>query len=247
MVDLAADDLRRALDFVGALYEDIDDVAIASETLAILGDLVGCDLVSATSMDHTDRRVLESTIDRTERESLLDRQGFAEAVSEHPGFGAYRSGALRLGTSVALTDLAAPSVLRRFQFYVDFYRPEGTADQLVCAIRSTGRLGTVITFNRDRYGFSDRDRAVVDLIAPHVSSALAVRERIAALRAPDVDLADCTPREREVIALVASGATDREVARALSISPRTVHKHLERIYRKFDVTSRTSLIARLTS
>jgi DNA-binding CsgD family transcriptional regulator len=51
-----------------------------------------------------------------------------------------------------------------------------------------------------------------------------------------------TPRERQVVAQVESGSTDREIARSLQISPRTVHKHLEQIYRKLGLRSRVSLI-----
>ncbi len=54
-----------------------------------------------------------------------------------------------------------------------------------------------------------------------------------------------TPRERQVAAHVTAGATDREIARSLSISPRTVHKHLQQIYRKLDLTNRTGLIVLL--
>jgi len=54
-----------------------------------------------------------------------------------------------------------------------------------------------------------------------------------------------TPRERQVAAHVTAGATDREIARSLAISPRTVHKHLQQIYRKLDLTNRTGLIVLL--
>jgi DNA-binding CsgD family transcriptional regulator len=50
-----------------------------------------------------------------------------------------------------------------------------------------------------------------------------------------------TPRERQVAVRVADGATDREIARDFGISARTVHKHLEQIYRKLDLTNRASL------
>jgi DNA-binding CsgD family transcriptional regulator len=44
---------------------------------------------------------------------------------------------------------------------------------------------------------------------------------------------------------VANGLTDREIARSLTISPRTVHKHLENVYRKLGAGNRTSLVAML--
>jgi DNA-binding CsgD family transcriptional regulator len=41
------------------------------------------------------------------------------------------------------------------------------------------------------------------------------------------------------------GVTDQEIARSLAISPRTVHKHLESIYRKLGIGNRASLISLL--
>lgn len=49
-----------------------------------------------------------------------------------------------------------------------------------------------------------------------------------------------TRREAEVLRLVASGLTDAQVAGKLVISPRTVHTHLNSIYSKLGVTSRSA-------
>jgi DNA-binding NarL/FixJ family response regulator len=49
-------------------------------------------------------------------------------------------------------------------------------------------------------------------------------------------------REREVLEGVRRGMTDAEIAAALVVSPRTVNKHLERIYRKLGVHNRTSAV-----
>lgn len=52
-----------------------------------------------------------------------------------------------------------------------------------------------------------------------------------------------TKREREVLRLVAEGHTDREVAEALVISPRTVNRHLSNIFVKLDVPGRAAAVA----
>ncbi|WP_310961945.1 AAA family ATPase [Nocardioides terrisoli] len=54
---------------------------------------------------------------------------------------------------------------------------------------------------------------------------------------------ELTPAEQQVARLVARGASNREVAAALSISPRTVEVHLGRIYRKLGIRSRAQLAA----
>ena len=52
-----------------------------------------------------------------------------------------------------------------------------------------------------------------------------------------------TRREREVVDLVAAGASNTQVATALAISPSTVRKHLEHAYEKLNVSSRTAAAA----
>jgi ATP/maltotriose-dependent transcriptional regulator MalT len=49
-----------------------------------------------------------------------------------------------------------------------------------------------------------------------------------------------TPREVEILRLVALGWTDTQVAEKLIISPRTVQGHLRSVYNKIDVTSRSA-------
>ena len=49
-----------------------------------------------------------------------------------------------------------------------------------------------------------------------------------------------TPRERDVLRLVADGLTDVAIADRLFISPRTVSQHLRSIYGKLDVSSRAA-------
>jgi len=58
--------------------------------------------------------------------------------------------------------------------------------------------------------------------------------------APSRDLA-LTPSERRVAELAASGMTNRDVAAALFISPKTVDANLGRIYRKLGIKTRAEL------
>jgi DNA-binding CsgD family transcriptional regulator len=52
-----------------------------------------------------------------------------------------------------------------------------------------------------------------------------------------------TQREAEVMSWIAKGKTNREIGQILSLSPRTVNKHLEQIFRKLAVDNRTSAAA----
>ena len=52
---------------------------------------------------------------------------------------------------------------------------------------------------------------------------------------------ELTPQELEIARIVAAGATNREAATALYLSPKTIETHLGRVYRKLHVRSRTEL------
>lgn len=56
-----------------------------------------------------------------------------------------------------------------------------------------------------------------------------------------------TERERQIVALVASGLSNRQVANQLQISEWTVSAHLRRIFIKLNVDNRTAMIYRCTS
>jgi two-component system, NarL family, response regulator DegU len=51
-----------------------------------------------------------------------------------------------------------------------------------------------------------------------------------------------TPREQEILELVAEGKANREVAERLNISARTAQKHLENLFKKLHVHDRTELV-----
>jgi DNA-binding CsgD family transcriptional regulator len=54
-----------------------------------------------------------------------------------------------------------------------------------------------------------------------------------------------TPRQREILALVGDGVTDMQIAERLGIAPATVRKHLEQIYERLEVHTRTAAAAAL--
>lgn len=58
-------------------------------------------------------------------------------------------------------------------------------------------------------------------------------------RTPSTD--HLTPQELQVALLVAEGATNREAAAALLVTPKTIELHLGHIYRKLGVPTRSAL------
>ncbi len=77
------------------------------------------------------------------------------------------------------------------------------------------------------------------LDADAVACVLAAAGRRAA-PAPRQWPAGLTDREVEVLRLVARGKTNRQVAELLVVSPKTVGRHVENLYRKLGVSSRAA-------
>jgi two-component system response regulator DesR len=63
-------------------------------------------------------------------------------------------------------------------------------------------------------------------------------------RQPEPAASTLTEREREVLSLIGSGATNREIAGSLHLSPHTVKEHTSTLYRKLDVRNRAEAVQR---
>jgi two-component system nitrate/nitrite response regulator NarL len=72
-------------------------------------------------------------------------------------------------------------------------------------------------------------------------------QRAAAEKSPiNEKLSSLTPREKEIVRLIVSGATNKQVAAELDISERTVKGHLSNIFQKLGVTDRLKLVLYVT-
>lgn len=93
----------------------------------------------------------------------------------------------------------------------------------------------------------DDESAVADLVAAHKSfadlGALPAEEQTAALLGKEPAPGGLSPREVEVLRLVASGMSNSEIATQLVLSEKTVARHLSSIFTKLDVRSRTAAAA----
>lgn len=106
--------------------------------------------------------------------------------------------------------------------------PAAAEREATAALRKLQELGATLAAER----------------AQAVLGAIAVAARARATRKGGS--AALTDREREVLALIARGLSDREVAAALVLSEHTVHRHVSNILRKLGVPSRTAAVAQAT-
>jgi DNA-binding CsgD family transcriptional regulator len=93
----------------------------------------------------------------------------------------------------------------------------------------------------------DEDTAVLELetatSAFEQLGALPDLARVEAMTGRAEDTHGLTPRELEVLRLVAAGKTNREIAAALVVSEHTVARHVQNIFTKLRVSSRTAATA----
>jgi DNA-binding CsgD family transcriptional regulator len=87
--------------------------------------------------------------------------------------------------------------------------------------------------------FSEREKAMLALARPHIAELHTRRDR--ELRGEP----HLTPRQWEVLRRVATGAGNTQIARALGLSEATVRKHLENVFVRLGVQSRTEAVARV--
>jgi len=89
------------------------------------------------------------------------------------------------------------------------------------------------------------DAALDPAVQSHVVTALAGNGEhpIAASPSPELELPDdLTPREAEVLALIAEGLTNSEIAERLVVSPTTVKSHINHLFAKAGLRDRTQAV-----
>jgi len=149
---------------------------------------------------------------------------------------------------IAVSDVMSKRASERVELYQHTLRTLGFADTgklflppEVPKARSHPGAGDArfFFFDRRRWGLASRERALLDLLRPHLTLH---REK---WRPPRPGLQSLTPREREILEAVSNGETNAQIAKRLWISPHTVRAHLEHIFEKLNVKTRTEAAARL--
>jgi FixJ family two-component response regulator len=86
------------------------------------------------------------------------------------------------------------------------------------------------------------DEALLEALQGAVRQHVKSRERLSAGREARERYAQLSAREREVLGLIVAGLTNKEIARALTLSPRTVETHRANLFEKLEATSLAQLI-----
>jgi DNA-binding CsgD family transcriptional regulator len=262
MTELAEADLRRALTLVG----DLAAAPVARDYYELgiegIADLIG---TTGVAFNHWrfEREAVRVVTYVGLTEDRVKRGADLRTMARRLPWLRPRPDHLVGGTVLSLSDFVHPRRLAQTEAYDVFYRPLKINYQLGLSVPVPQHCAGGFLIDRDDRDFSQYERALCAVVAPHLAGIyrnLVARERLIArvhklegvLRegslAPSLDevapVLDLTPRELEVLDLVARGLTNPQIGTRLYISPRTVQKHLDNVYGKLDVRSRTAAATR---
>jgi len=162
--------------------------------------------------------------------------------------------AARTRPDVILMDIRMPGIdgLEAARQILDAHRPRPRIimlttfdlDEYVYAALSAGASGFLLKDTApERLAAAVRLVAEGDaLLAPTITRRLVERYAAPASEEPGAMLADLTPRELDVLKLIAAGLSNQEIAQKLYLSEATVKTHVSRILGKLDLRDRVQAV-----
>lgn len=120
-------------------------------------------------------------------------------------------------------------------------------DELLLAYPHGGPGGSlrILAGREEGRPFGERELVLMELLLPHLKPLLAasLEHEVAPELRVVPERRPLTERQREILRLVATGMSNRQVGRQLGLSENTVRKHLENAYARVGAQSRTEAIA----
>lgn len=171
MTQLPARDLHAALAFVDEAHCFADLESFRSGILPGLEKLVPCDLVGYNEVDPGGENALVVTHPDPPLE--FAGEALSRLAHQHPLIMAQAGGDDR---TYKVSDFLSSREFHALELYDDLYRHLEAEDQIAFGLPGPMVIG--IAMNRDRRSFGERDRALLELLRPHLAHAHArLRER----------------------------------------------------------------------
>jgi DNA-binding CsgD family transcriptional regulator len=217
-VRVSEPDLRALLSVVSGDRGDPPAQGLPPSMLADLAGLIRCDILAFSGMDSS-RKV--AWFDQSF--PLGDSNDNAWVFWKHywtceSCCYADRTGDLR--TVTKRSDFFSTRQWLATGIYADYFRPCGSVHSIMVCLPA------------------ERDRALLTLLRPHLYQAYLDAERRRR------GIPQLTRRQWELLRLVAAGHTNAQIARRLGLSEGTVRTHLQNIYGRLQVSSRTAAVTR---
>ena len=170
-------------------------------------------------------RLATAAVDQAREHGLLEAREVGEVHTAH-GVALAAHGR----REEALPALEQGVFLRRL-----WGQPLDLADGLIALATATAGVG-------DRERAAALFRETEELLAGCPDAGVLPERLAAAMGAPATAGAELSEREREVLALLSRGLSEREIGRELFLSFNTVHSHVKSLYRKLGVSSRAEAV-----
>ncbi|HEX2850107.1 MAG TPA: helix-turn-helix transcriptional regulator [Acidimicrobiales bacterium] len=241
-----ADDLQAVLAVIDAARDsDPPPAGLPDGVLRQLDALIRCDAVSYFEFDIAECAAsFNQVCVDGEVTTVLDDPGGATGSPffEHYWNTLSCSYPSRTGDDRTVTmqsDFYSQRQWRSTAMYNDCFRDLGYHYEVMCCLPTQGtRARRVLFFRSGEVDFTESDRLLLSLLRPHLGelSGDLLHARGAA---PNL-----TPRQWQLLTLVAAGHTNAEIAARLYLSANTVRTHLENIFERLQVTTRTAAVAR---
>ena len=233
-------EVREAFALIDVAYSADGPEPFAEGVVEALARLVPGEIVGYNERELVSHRLL------TAREApSVDAPGeVAEAVSmfcgEYPLSMLKRRSETR---ALKISDFVSSRELHRLHYYNHALRPLGIEYQMRLWLSAPPGVARYFYVSRRQADgdFTEGDRDLLELLRPFLDT---LRERFDAQAAHETNGSGLTDREAEILAWVARGKTNREIAGLLVLSPHTVRKHLEHAFKKLRVHTRTAAVAR---
>jgi DNA-binding CsgD family transcriptional regulator len=258
MIRLGHQDFALVAEFLRELYAQTDVDQLPATLLAGLARLIPCEHLAFNEVNGQTNE-LKLVLQPFVRRIFELAPVIEPLLPHHPLLAYYREVPDR--RAYQFSDFLSARQFRQTDIYQDFYRHIDTEHQLALFLSERGAASDIcIAINRKRREFSERDRTLLDVLRPHFIQARANAQAFTAARQQTRALAEScalllteetdfslavraqasglTHREIEVLHWLAEGKTNPEIALILQLSPRTVHKHVEHVFRKLEVDSR---------
>ncbi len=253
MARLSRSDLEAVLEFAGAVRVALRAPERQDEQLLLqIAHLIDDGMPKYTRLDAS-HRVLHVTMlgdpDPLPSDDLVEALRSEEnpyityaARTRQPHFSAIR-----------LYDIVDRKAFQRTTLYqLNYQLLPAIADAPSAMMRLDGHGGSYWKLEVLRPGreFTDRELALLDAVRPWLElyeDRRVLAGQVAAVRSAPFDQrapGRLSEREQQVMDRLADGESNQNIADGLHISPGTVRKHLENIYAKLEVTSRTAALAR---
>jgi DNA-binding CsgD family transcriptional regulator len=230
-------DFDRVLRLVTDGYDDDADDVLPLSLLTGLKELIPCDVLSSSELD----------VGQHVTCAVQELPGDDDVGPDDAPFWAHYWDALacsypdRTGDTRSITKLSdfyTDQEFRASPMYCDYLGQTGMLREMMLCLRvGPGRTHRLLFWRGPGSDFTERDRALLILLRPHIVTAY----RDGARRR---EMPQLTDRQWELLQLVAAGYTNAQIARRLSLSVGTVRKHLENIFERMSVSSRTAAVVK---